>query len=126
MEHFCDYQPEFRVTKTIYDSTNTFAIETISVCVQACFICKKIEPSTPTDEFISIRTNYDDELIMGYEVMEEGDVSKERIVTCNWMDYVPRGEDSLYIRISEIKKTTCKCKSCNFLKTYEDFMEDQP
>lgn len=128
MEHFCDYQPEFRVTKTKYDSTNTFAIETTSVCVQACFICKKIKPRTPTDEFISIRTNYDDELILGYEIMEEGDVSKERFVTCNWMDYVPRGEkgDSLYMRISEINKTTCNCKSCKFLKTYVDFMEDQP
>ena len=127
MEHFCDYQPEFRVTKTKYDSTNTFVIETTSVCVQVCFSCKKIKPRTPTDEFISFRTNYDDELILGYEIMEEGDVSTERLVTCNWMDYVPRGEkgDSLYIRISEIKKTTCKCKSCNFLKTYVNFLEDQ-
>ena len=33
-------------------------------------------------------------------------------------------EDSLYIRISEIKKTNCKCKSCNFLKTYVDFIDD--
>ena len=129
MDHFCKYQPEFRVKERKYDSTNTFVIETTSVCVQACFICKKIKPKTPTDEFVSIRIYYDDELILGYEIIEEGDVCTERPVTCNWMDYVPRvlgseKEDSLYIRISEIKKTNCKCKSCNFLKTYVDFIDD--
>ena len=128
MDHFCEYEPEFRVTKTKYDSTNTFAIETTSVCVQACLICKKIKPKIPADEFVSIRTNYDDELILGYEIIEEGHVCMERPVTCNWIDYVPRvpgskKEDSLYIRISGIKKTNCKCKSCNFLKTYVDFID---
>ena len=51
---------------------------------------KKIKPKTPTDEFVSIRIYYDDELILGYEIIEEGDVCTERPVTCNWMDYVPR------------------------------------
>ena len=127
MDHFCDYQPEFRVTKTEYDSTNSFVIETTSVCVQACFICKKIKPKTPTDEFVLIRTNYDDELILGYEIMEEEEVCTERPLTCNWMDFIPKGEkeDSLCLRISKIKKANCKCKSCNFLKTYVDFLEDQ-
>ena len=97
MDHFCDYQPEFRVTKTKYDSTNTFAIETTSVCVQACLI----KPRTPSDEFVSIRTNYDDDLIFGYEIKEEGDVCTERPIKCNWMDYVPRvpgneRQDSLF------------------------------
>ena len=70
MDHFCKYQPEFRVKERKYDSTNTFVIETTSVCVQACFICKKIKPKTPTDEFVSIRINYDDELILGYEIFQ--------------------------------------------------------
>ena len=83
MDHFCEYEPEFRVTKTKYDSTNTFAMETTSVYVQACLICKKIKPKIPTDEFVSIRTNYDDELILGYEIIEEGHVCMERPVTCN-------------------------------------------
>ena len=78
MDHFCEYQPEFRVIKRKYDSTNTFAIEATSVCVPGRFICKKIKPKTPSDEFVSIRTNFDDELILGYEIMEEGDVYMER------------------------------------------------
>ena len=109
MDHFCDYQPEFQVTKPKYDSTNTFVIETTSVCVQVCFISKKLKPKTPTDKFVSIRTNYNAELILRYEIMEAGDVFMERPVTCNWMNYVPRvpgneKEDFLYIRISEINK----------------------
>ena len=56
-------------------------------------------------------------------------MTTERPVRCNWMDYVPRvlggeNEDSLYIRISEIKKTNCKCKSCYFLNTYVEFIDD--
>ena len=72
---------------------------------------------------------YDDELILGYKIKEEGNVCTERPITCNWMDYVPRvpgnkRQDSLFIRIIEIKKTICKCKSCNFLKTYVEFIDD--
>ena len=102
MDHFCEYQPEFRVIKRKYDSTNTFAMEATSVCVPGRFICKKIKPKTPSDEFVSIRTNFDDELILGYEIMEEGDVYMERPATCNWKDVIPRvpgseKEDNLYI-----------------------------
>ena len=125
MDHSCEYITDFRVTERKYDSTNAFVTGTTSVCVQVCFVCKKTKPKTPTDEFVSIRTNYDDELILGYVVSEEENVCTERPVTCNWKDYIPRGEkeDSLYIRISGIKKTDCKCKSCNFLKTYVEFID---
>ena len=129
MDHSCEYITEFQVIDRKYDITNTFVVETISVPVQACFICKKTKSKPPEDEFITIRSNYDDELILGYEIMEVGDVCTERPLTCNWMDYVPRvprseKENFLFIRISEIKKTNCKCKSCIFLKTYVGFIEN--
>ena len=126
MDHICEYETEFRVIERKYDSTSTFVIETTSVSVQVCFVCGKTKQRTPTVGFVSIRTNYDAHLILGHEIMEEGDVRMERPVTCDWMDYVPRDEkDFLCIRISEIKKANCKCKPCSFLKTYVDFVEDQ-
>ena len=68
-----------------------------------------------TDEFITIRSNYSYDLIMGYTFVEDGDVCTERLPTCDWMDYIPmdRKEESLFIRISEIKEAICYCKSCN-------------
>lgn len=126
MEHDCEYETECRVIDQKYDSTNTFVIETTSVEVQVCSVCGKIKPRTPTHEYVSIRTNYDYDLILGYEIIQEGDVRMELSVTCDWMDYIPRdNNDFLYIRIREIKKANCKCKSCSFLKAYVDFIEDQ-
>ena len=51
----------------------------------------------------------------------------ERLLTCDWMDFIPmdRKEESMYIRYSKIKETNCPCKSCNILKRYVDFIDDQ-
>ena len=59
--------------------------------------------------------------------MEEDEVFTERPATCNWMDFIPmdRKEDPLYIRTSKIKESNCSCKSCNFLKCYVEFIDEQ-
>ena len=78
------------------------------------------------DEFITIRSNYSYDLIIGYKFVEEGDVCTEQLPTCDWMDYIPmdRNKESLFIRISKIKESTCYCKPCNILKRYVDFLGD--
>lgn len=127
MEHICDYEAEFRMVDTKYDSTKTFVIQTTQISVQVCVTCGKEKPETPTDEFISIRSNYSYDIIMEYHYMEETDVSNLRPLTCDWMDFIPmwRDEDPLFIRCSEIKETDCQCKSCNMLKCYVAFLEHQ-
>ena len=56
-----------------------------------------------------LRSYYSYDLIIGYKFVEEGDVCTERLPTCDWMDYIPmdRKEESLFIRISKIKESTC-------------------
>ena len=127
MEHFCEYHSEPRKVGTQYDSTNTFVIKTTYVSVQVCCICGKPKPKTPCHEFVSIRSNYDFDLIMGYKIIEEIDICNERPPTCDWRDFIPlaRKEDSLLIRISKIEERNCQCKSCDMLKCYVDFIEDQ-
>ena len=122
-EHGCEYRLDLRLTERKYDSTNTLVVQTSYVSVKTCLVCGKLKPRTPTHKYVSIRTNYDANLILGYEIMQEGDVCLERPVTCDWMDYVPEGgkEDFLCIRMSKIKETNCTFKQCSVLKTYVDF-----
>ena len=126
MDHSCEYHAEYRTVETKYDSTKTFVIQTTQISVQVCETCGKEKPETPTDEFISIRSNYNYDIIMEYQYMEEGDVSNLRQLTCDWMNFIPmwRSEDPLLIRCSEIKETNCQCKTCNFLKCYVDFIDN--
>ena len=42
--------------------------------VKFCSVLFCSIPKTPTDEFITIRSNYSYNLIMGYKFVEEGDV----------------------------------------------------
>ena len=90
-------------------------------------MCGKTKPKTPTEEFITIGSNYSYDVIMGYKFVEEGDVCTERLPICDWIDFIPmdRKKESLYIRISKIKETYCHCKSCNILKRSVDFIDDQ-
>ena len=126
MDHSCEYHAEYRTVETKYDSTETFVIQTTQISIQVCETCGKEKPETPTDEFISIISYYNYDIIMEYQYMEEGDVSDLRPLTCDWMDFIPmwRSEDPLLIRCSEIKETNCQCKSCNFLKCYVDFIDN--
>ena len=127
-DHICEYYGEHRKVDTKYaDDTKTIVTQTAWIWDQFCEICGKTKPKTPKDEFITIRSNYSYDLIIGYKFVEEGDVCTERLPTCDWMDYIPmdRKEESLFIRISKIKESTCNCKSCNILKHYVDFLGDQ-
>ena len=127
MDHSCDYRAQPRKVGTQYaGDTKTIVTQTTLVWVQACEICGKPKPKTPTDEFITIRSNYSYDLKMGYKLVEEGDVGTERLPTCDWMDFIPmdRNEEPLYIRINKIKETNCHCKYCYILKRYVDFIDD--
>ena len=63
MEHDYEYRSDLRLIERKYDSTNTFVVQTSSVCVQACFVCGELKPRTPTHKYVSIRTNDDADLI---------------------------------------------------------------
>ena len=126
MDHVCLYCSQHRKVGTKY-SAKTIVTQTTWICVQACEMCGETRPKTPRDDFITIRSNYSCNLIMGYKCVEEGDVCTERLPTFDWINFIPlnREDDSLYIRISKIKETNCQCKSCNFLKRNVDFIDDQ-
>ena len=128
MEHICEYHAEHPKFDTEYNRTKTIITQTTWICIQVYEMCGKTKPKTPTDEFLTIRSNYSYDLIMGYKFVEEGDVCTERLSTCDWMDSMPtdgKEKKSLYIRISIIRETNCHCKSCNILKRYVDFIDDQ-
>ena len=61
-DHSCEYHAEYRTVETKYD--RTFVIQTTQLSVQVCETCGKEKPETPTDEFISIRSNYNYDIIM--------------------------------------------------------------
>ena len=127
MDHMCEYRLGHRKVATKYNSAKTHVIQTTYVSVRECYLCGKIKPETPADEFVSIRTNECFDLIIKFRIMEEDEVFNERPLTCNWMDFIPmsKKEDPLFIRTSKIKETNCQCKSCSFLKLYVDFVEVQ-
>ena len=74
-DHICEYHAEHRKIDTKYaDDTKTIVTQTTWIWDQFCEICGKTKPKTPKDEFITIRSNYSYDLIMGYKFVEEGDV----------------------------------------------------
>ena len=88
-DHICEYHGEHRKVDTKYaDDTKTIVTQMTWIWDQFCEICGKTKPKTPKDEFITIRSNYSYDLIIGYKFVEEGDVCTERLPTCDWMSYI--------------------------------------
>lgn len=118
MDHECKYVMKTQLIEKTSNGTR-------SKIVIACDVCGRLKPRTPKHAYVTIRKNFDEELTLGNEITQEGDVDMERPLTCDWMNYVPLSrEGNLYIRESDIKKTNCDCTQCRFLKSYVDFVED--
>ena len=112
---------DFRTVKMVYDPSSTTILEATQMSF--CRFERTLTSYNTADEFLLIRTNSDDDLILGYETIEQpnsmacSDSADKLAKYCDWIDHMGHRdrEDSLYIRISDFKRTNCQCKSCRLL-----------
>ena len=111
---------DFRTVKMVYDPTSTTILEAMQM--SSCGCERILTPYNTADEFLLIWTNSDDDLILGYETIEQpnsvvcmnsGDESAKY---CDWIDHMGHGdkENSLYISISDFRKTDCQCNLAGY------------
>lgn len=71
MDHVCLYCSQHRNVGMKYRA-KTILTQTTWICVQVCEMCGETRPKTLRDDFITIKSNYSYNLIMGYKCVEEG------------------------------------------------------
>ena len=124
------YGCDFRTIKMEYDPTSTSILEATQM--SSCGCERTLTPYNTANDFLLIWTNSSDDLALGYETIERPnsvvcmDSGDESAKYCDWIDHIGHGdrEDSLYIRISDLKKTECQCKSCRLLNAYAELIPD--
>lgn len=134
--HYCDEDRDdncYRTIKLVYDRTNSIIIEgtQIEVPIYKWSFKKTFTPENATGDYITVRSNFDADVIMDFETVEDTDSLSsfhppdfpfQDKTLCDWYEYIPGKDEKLYLKIKDYKNRDCECKFCKFIKAYIDMI----